>query len=662
MLKGFVFLIFFILGFCRGNDEPLGILSIKSHDTSTYYYVQPATTGFERLWEKENSPELFVKYFNGYNGCEAKPITLGKDTALIVDRGNCSFKKKAENAQNMGASALVVVDTLKGMYNTTDIKLGVSGPCSVDCKQSLGFISPNLVTEEKAFAGYDQCLSGNQQCASKTCALDGNVRKNGDYRVCCVIDDYLVMHADNKSPVSFPGVFMTIADGEEFLGSIKNDSKIQLHYRSTSLIDPSSLILLFLGFNVVVFGSWQAVEIVRDSSTGTLETKAPGLSEEEVVPIQSNNIIGMLIGATIVLIGLFVLIELGLTNIVMLFIMLCFCLAAMSSMVQLVLLPIFKKSAPQKWNEVRTFRIIGEGTISELVAIGMASSLTIVWFICRHDSWTWFLQDLFGCVVCCLLFRVLQLNSGRTGALLLFAFFCYDIFMVFISPLIFNKSVMVEVATAGMKTPIENHDCYCRLNPDDTKYCGESETMPMLFIMPKLGHSLNDGYSMLGFGDIIFPGLFIVYALKYEMKSRLIQPPTASTVEASALLPNGSNSSSSTSTEESTMPVIARTLPLKKTLMKCQLWTLGLIGYFCGLVLTNIALVIMRQGQPALLYIVPCVVLPILFVTHRKGHLKSFWTGEIQTRSLPIIQYEETLERGPGKQDNGLWDILNHVI
>ena len=50
-----------------------------------------------------------------------------------------------------------------------------------------------------------------------------------------------------------------------------------------------------------------------------------------------------------------------------------------------------------------------------------------------------------------------------TGLLVLF--FLYDIFMVFITPLIFKSSVMIEVATAGLPTDFANRECYCRLHP-----------------------------------------------------------------------------------------------------------------------------------------------------------------------------------------------------
>ncbi len=57
------------------------------------------------------------------------------------------------------------------------------------------------------------------------------------------------------------------------------------------------------------------------------------------------------------------------------------------------------------------------------------------------------------------------LPSAQVAVALLVMFFLYDIFMVFLSPLLFNSSVMVDVATAGMPVAVANQACYCRLNP-----------------------------------------------------------------------------------------------------------------------------------------------------------------------------------------------------
>ena len=97
--------------------------------------------------------------------------------------------------------------------------------------------------------------------------------------------------------------------------------------------------------------------------------------------------------------------------------------------------------------------------------------------------------------------KVLRLPSLKICTLLLSALFIYDIFFVFITPLITKngKSIMVEVATGG----------------------DSGEQVPMVLRVPHL--SCNDmktcaiPYSMLGFGDILVPGLLLSYCHSFDL-------------------------------------------------------------------------------------------------------------------------------------------------
>ena len=59
-------------------------------------------------------------------------------------------------------------------------------------------------------------------------------------------------------------------------------------------------------------------------------------------------------------------------------------------------------------------------------------------------------------------------------------------------------------------------------------------------------------------------------------------------------------------------------------------FALELLGYALGLALTYGALALDiggQQGQPALLYLVPSVLCPILLRAARQSHLKLLWDG-----------------------------------
>merc|ERR1712224_1047346 len=80
--------------------------------------------------------------------------------------------------------------------------------------------------------------------------------------------------------------------------------------------------------------------------------------------------------------------------------------------------------------------------------------------------------------------------------MLLSTMFVFDIFWVSISPVIFKKSVMVDVATGG----------------------GTGEVVPMLLRMPCFGDPLA-GDRMLGFGDVALPGMLISYLRRFDVMS-----------------------------------------------------------------------------------------------------------------------------------------------
>uniref|UniRef100_A0A453Q9M1 Uncharacterized protein n=2 Tax=Aegilops tauschii subsp. strangulata TaxID=200361 RepID=A0A453Q9M1_AEGTS len=71
--------------------------------------------------------------------------------------------------------------------------------------------------------------------------------------------------------------------------------------------------------------------------------------------------------------------------------------------------------------------------------------------------------------------------------------FVYDIFWVFISPLVFHESVMIAVASGGVS----------------------GEAIPMLLRIPHFFDPLG-GYAILCFGDIIYPGQLIAFSYRFD--------------------------------------------------------------------------------------------------------------------------------------------------
>ncbi|KAL5066619.1 hypothetical protein RYX36_017506 [Vicia faba] len=133
--------------------------------------------------------------------------------------------------------------------------------------------------------------------------------------------------------------------------------------------------------------------------------------------------------------------------------------------------------------------IFGVVSIFSLVVLLLCTAFAVVWAVTRRESFSWFGQDFLGI---CLMITVLQLArlpNIKVATVLLCCAFVYDIFWVFISPLIFQKSVMITVAKGDK---------------------AGGEAIPMLLRFPRPSDPWG-GYDMIGFGDILFPGLLVSF-------------------------------------------------------------------------------------------------------------------------------------------------------
>ncbi|WZY90961.1 hypothetical protein YC2023_047696 [Brassica napus] len=97
----------------------------------------------------------------------------------------------------------------------------------------------------------------------------------------------------------------------------------------------------------------------------------------------------------------------------------------------------------RKWRHLgrKTVKLPLIGTVSwmSVLVIIICLAFTVFWFVKRHTYYSWVGQDILGI---CLMITSLQV----VATVLLCCAFVYDIFWVFISPLIFHESVMIVVA------------------------------------------------------------------------------------------------------------------------------------------------------------------------------------------------------------------------
>lgn len=236
-------------------------------------------------------------------------------------------------------------------------------------------------------------------------------------------------------------------------------------------------------------------------------------------------------------------------------------------------LPLWKKLIPCDKKFILPF-CSKTPQIRSIVLLLLALGFVVTWFILRHHSYAWVLQDIIGFCFCLYVMKSLILPSLKACSVLLGLLFVYDIFFVFITPYFTQngESVMITVATGG-----------------DSK---SGEQMPTVFVLPHLKSwamttCIDDKGSMLGFGDVIVPGLLLTYNCAFDLKTH--------------------------------NPANGRPRYLY--------FSAAAVGYLVGLILTGIALFVMESGQPALLYLVPCTLLTTIAIAAFRKELGFIWRG-----------------------------------
>ncbi|CAL1530178.1 unnamed protein product [Lymnaea stagnalis] len=256
-----------------------------------------------------------------------------------------------------------------------------------------------------------------------------------------------------------------------------------------------------------------------------------------------------------------------------------FCLAGSYSLYQ-CLLPIWSHLVPLSY-DIPVNRLPCIKTKVKLRSFLLympCLTLGIFWAIERHSKYAWTIQDLLGSSFCIFFIHNLRLPNLKVIGVLLILLLVYDVFFVFITPY-FTKngdSIMESVATGG-----SSHS---------------KESLPMVFLVPILSNApiikcRERSYSLLGFGDVIIPGLLIAYNAIFDVK----------------------------------------------TGTRMVYFICSSVGYLFGMIICMISLIYMNSGQPALLYLVPCTLLTTIVVALMRKELRKLFLGShyITAKALP---------------------------
>ncbi|KAF9581554.1 Signal peptide peptidase-like 2B [Lunasporangiospora selenospora] len=232
-----------------------------------------------------------------------------------------------------------------------------------------------------------------------------------------------------------------------------------------------------------------------------------------------------------------------------------------------------------------------------------------MWILCKPvDIWTWII-----CFTITLMLRVLKAPSMSSPTLLLLSAFFYDVFFVFVTPYLTKtgESIMEAAATGAALTVQENIPMLFRIptNILDSILAAAVATTP---------GAQSGGEAMLGFGDVVLPGILITF-LK-ECDARLEEDSCLSPATSIGLM--GAQSSS-----------------------KARRWSYHLtavLGYALGLEVTFVAMMWSQRGQPALLYLVPFTVLPVVLLASKRHELGLLWHGWGELDEKELSRSEST--------------------
>ncbi|XP_071917548.1 signal peptide peptidase-like 2 isoform X5 [Coffea arabica] len=206
-------------------------------------------------------------------------------------------------------------------------------------------------------------------------------------------------------------------------------------------------------------------------------------------------------------------------------------------------------------------------------------AFAVIWAVYRNASFGWVGQDILGIALIITVIQIVRVPNLKVGTVLLSCAFLYDIFWVFVSKTLFHESVMIVVARGDRS--------------------GE-DGIPMLLKIPRLFDPWG-GFSIIGFGDILLPGLLIAFSLRYDC--------------------------------------------LAKKNLRAGYFLWAMFAYGLGLLITYVALNLMDgHGQPALLYIVPFTLGTFIALGKMRGDLKILWTKGEPERVCPHVGLESNKE------------------
>jgi len=524
-----------------------------------------------------------------------------------------------------------------------------------DCDNGRGFVPRSSMVIPYSTTDNDKFLSGSandgnlcakndsqfqNKCSSERCLLTGEIVQEEGVdmmEACCAWDFHIWLYHDSElssEDVEIQALFITMKESTNLINSLKNDKnvKVVMYRRPTPTYNFSSVVIWLMGTAIAVTAGYLSASEYRDLSSTKLSSirgqnvlsvnrremqrtrNSSEVSDEnspETLDITMGMVLGFVLMSTA---SLLILFYLKIYSIVKVF----YAFACAGAVYQIVVLPV-ADTIIKRFNSVNAWWYMDyckipfeDDYMSRLDIFALIISYTwcgywlYLAFTLRHpaeeSAFFWITQDIMGAAICIMFVALIRVPKLSIASALLWALFVYDIFFVFISPLLFDSSVMITVATSG--GPPTADPTWCEKYPDSSG-CTGGDPMPMLITFPRLG-DYRGGASMLGLGDIVIPGVLLSFVCRFDEAKRLV-----------GLFGGGRGGGAPC--RESNNPFCC--LSFESYFIPVS------FAYALGLMMANAAVYLMDTGQPALLYLVPMTLGTVYILGKQRNELSDLWNG-----------------------------------
>uniref|UniRef100_A0A453Q9M9 Uncharacterized protein n=1 Tax=Aegilops tauschii subsp. strangulata TaxID=200361 RepID=A0A453Q9M9_AEGTS len=200
---------------------------------------------------------------------------------------------------------------------------------------------------------------------------------------------------------------------------------------SRPVVDPSACFLWIMAAGTIACAS-----LLQGPNSGTNYRQ-----DKPIIEITAKRAVLLLVVASLFLILRFYFMSSWITWLLIV----TFCISGSEGM-HFCLVTIISRIFKDCRNNTVQLPLYGEVLTLSLGVVPFCTVFAILWAAYRHSSFAWIGQDILGI---CTMINTLQterLPNIRVASVLLSAAFVYDIFWVFISPLVFHESVMIAVS------------------------------------------------------------------------------------------------------------------------------------------------------------------------------------------------------------------------